>query len=782
MTETKTSAWKEELSRRLLQAALEYARFGWRVLPVHSTDGSPCSCGASNCKSPGKHPRTKNGLKDATCDPSTIDTWWSWWPQANVGVLTGEKSGIIVLDVDPRHGGDGTLGELQKRYGRLPETLVSKTGGGGQHYYFRYPGYHVRTRQSAVGPGLDLKGDGGYIVAPPSLHRSGERYLWAGDGFSQGAEVADPPAWLLQCIEGSQDAAQSSNCSESGKIAEGTRNNTLASLAGSMRRKGMTLEAIESALLAESRIRCTPPLPDAEVRGIAASVASYPTGIGTKTDGRETPTQGASAIHDSGSDRNSCATQLVHMARSRCTDLFTDDTRTAFVRVPIGSHLETWPLYSKRFEHWIAKQYHAMTGKVPYSQALGDARRVLGGLCEEGAVHSLCNRVGGTWGEIWYDLGDKSWKAVKITVGGWEIIDRPPVIFRRYEHQKPQVTPAANGDPHRILELLNLPEKEGLEVLLMVYLVSCFVPGISHPILVLTGPQGSAKSTFFRLLRAIVDPSATPILSFPGSPQELAQQLQHHWLAYFDNVTGLPLWLSDILCRASTGEGVSKRRLYSDDEDVIYSYRRALGINGIVNPATRPDLLHRCIVVELESIRNGARRTEEELQSAFGERVPFILGGCFDALAKAMVPDAGHVTGRLPRMADFAKRGLHIATALGYDPKRFLDAYWDNIGELNEQAIEGQPFIQAVRALIEEQGGRWEGTASGLLEEVADIAQKIGVRTDEKKWPKSASWVTRRLTEGRINLQADGYEVSVRRKDRNRERTVSIVRRTAGAQ
>jgi hypothetical protein len=694
-------------------------------------------------------------------------------------VLTGKKSGIVVLDVDPRHGGKRTLGELQKRYGRLPETLVSKTGGGGQHYFFRHPGYHTRTRQGALGPGLDLKADGGYIVAPPSLHRSGRLYRWSGEGLSQGVNIAEAPVWLLSRFRSKNDSRPDQRGSAAVKITEGKRNATLTSLGGAMRRKGMSREAIEGALLAENRIRCIPPLSDAEVKRIAANVAKYSAGVGTGAKRGTEPVRTMPGVQGSGSDRNSCATQLVELARSGCTELFMDDSRTAFVRIPVGNHFEVWPLYGRRFEHWAAKQHHALTGKAPYSQALADARRVLGGLCEEGTVYSLCNRVGGTWGEIWYDLGDESWKAVKITAGGWEMIDRPPILFRRYEHQKPQVIPARGGDPHCLLELLNLPERENVRVLLMVYLVSCFVPDISHPILILTGPQGSAKSTFFRLLRTVVDPSVTLTLSFPSSPQELVQQLQHHWLACFDNVTGLPLWLSDTLCRASTGEGVSKRRLYTDDADVLYSFRRAVGISGLINPAIRPDLLDRCIVVELESIGSESRRTEEELQVAFRDRIPVILGGCFDSLVKAMVPKTDRETIHLPRMADFAKRGLRIAEGLGYDPKQFLDAYRDNIGELNEQAIEAQPFIQAVRAVVDEQGGRWEGAATRLLEEAGNIAQKIGLRTDDKKWPKSPSWVTRRLTEGRINLQADGYEVSVTRKDRNRERTVSIQRRTA---
>lgn len=161
----------------LVNAALAYARRGWAVFPLHSPMEGACSCGKPDCRNTGKHPRTPKGLHDATTDESTIRKWWTRWPTANIGVVTGEASGMFVLDVDPRNGGDLTLARLEREHGTLPPTLVARTGGGGRHILFAHPGMKVSAGVK-LGPGLDIKGEGGYIVAAPSVHASGAKYEW----------------------------------------------------------------------------------------------------------------------------------------------------------------------------------------------------------------------------------------------------------------------------------------------------------------------------------------------------------------------------------------------------------------------------------------------------------------------------------------------------------------------------------------------------------------------------------------------------------------------------
>jgi hypothetical protein len=182
-----------------------YAAIGWAILPLHwpilSGNDVQCSCRAGRLcggdgKSIGKHPIPAHGLKEATTDPSIIAEWRRRWPMCNLAVATGAVSKIIVLDVDPRNGGDESLAELIGTYGPLPETVLAATGGGGRHFVFEHPGTRIGNSKGKIGPGLDGKGDGGYIVAPPSLHASGRRYRWVNDPWHyQPAPISD---WLLE--------------------------------------------------------------------------------------------------------------------------------------------------------------------------------------------------------------------------------------------------------------------------------------------------------------------------------------------------------------------------------------------------------------------------------------------------------------------------------------------------------------------------------------------------------------------------------------------------------
>lgn len=160
------------------EAALGYARRGWPVFPLYQPgENGQCSCGNPKCPSPAKHPRVRHGVLEATTSEARIQQWWTQWREANIAIATGRKSGIIVLDVDPRHGGDKSLAELEAKYGAFTKTLECSTGGGGRHLYFAAPELPLKNKVGVL-PGLDLRADGGYVVAPPSTHISGGLYRW----------------------------------------------------------------------------------------------------------------------------------------------------------------------------------------------------------------------------------------------------------------------------------------------------------------------------------------------------------------------------------------------------------------------------------------------------------------------------------------------------------------------------------------------------------------------------------------------------------------------------
>jgi hypothetical protein len=253
-----------------LDAALRYADLGWPVIPLHAPRFiggtlAGCTCGNRDCGSIGKHPCNQHGLHEPSTDPDVIREWWRRWPFANVGIVTGARTGWIVLDIDPRHGGNESLGLLMDEKG-LPETAEADTGGGGLHLLFAHPGGKVRNSKAAIAPGVDVKGDGGYIVAAPSMHASGNRYRWK-QGETESAKPAGMPDWLREAVtvrdkppqperRSSDDASDFWLRRALEKAAYGNRNDTGWWLACQWRDNGVSQS--EAERLAASYARSVP--------------------------------------------------------------------------------------------------------------------------------------------------------------------------------------------------------------------------------------------------------------------------------------------------------------------------------------------------------------------------------------------------------------------------------------------------------------------------------------------------------------------------------------------
>ncbi len=278
-----------------LTAALNYTARGWPVFPIWPIKDGKCACGEADCKSPGKHPIGRlapKGRNSATTDPKTIRRWWGQYPHANVAIATGPESGLVVVDIDPRNGGNESRKKME-HLGNFPITPIAYTGGGGEHIFFQYPadGRKIKSKEELGGfAGIDQKGDGGYIVGPHSNHISGSKYTWKIPPDTPPAKIPD---WLMQLLT-KDDEPQRQGAGQVGEtIPDGKRNGTLTSLAGTMRRRGMSQEAIEAALLVENR-KCSPPLPEPVVLSIARSVSRYPSGTDSAP---QWPTMAPQAFH-----------------------------------------------------------------------------------------------------------------------------------------------------------------------------------------------------------------------------------------------------------------------------------------------------------------------------------------------------------------------------------------------------------------------------------------------------------------------------------------------------
>jgi hypothetical protein len=242
----------------LASTARAYLNRGWVVLPIAAG---------------GKRPLIQwHVLQGRHPSDTEVQLWCRRWPDANIGLVTGAVSGLVVLDVDPTHGGEASLRELESAHGPLPPTPEVLTGGGGRHLYFAHPGALVR---NAVGllPGLDIRGDGGYVVAPPSRHASGRPYRWAPGRTPADCPLAPFPHWLSQrARQAGHPLAYWRRLVREG-VAEGQRNSTIASLSGHLLWHGVDPEVVLELMLSWNRLRCRPPLPDAEVARTVESIS-----------------------------------------------------------------------------------------------------------------------------------------------------------------------------------------------------------------------------------------------------------------------------------------------------------------------------------------------------------------------------------------------------------------------------------------------------------------------------------------------------------------------------
>jgi len=677
---------------RKLAAALKYARAGWPVFPLHTPTGKPdqpCSCNRRRCKNfgkhpchdkkcsdkgpcdkpchwdlcknVGKHPRTIKGKDDATTDEAKIRQWWEIWPAANIGGLTGPKSGRWAFDIDPRNGGADSLLALKAKYGDLPSTQTQLTGGLGNHYLFKWPERFTGKMRGDIGAGLDIKADG-YIVLAPSDHESGNKYKWLG-----AAELADAPEWLFDLAKKTETAGLTAG-PIGDAIPEGKRNSTLASLAGSMRRRGMGADEIHAALLVTNEKRCDPPLSAGEVRKIAESVGRYAPAdedsfraagqsAGAKAAPGADSRAGEEANEDTGKNgagKDPLSLLLIKLALGN-SELFHDAGGDCYASVVVNGHRETHKLGSRDYKDWLAGLLYRTSERAATADKIGEAITVLRAKARyDAAENEVHVRVAEHEGAIYLDLCDKEWRQVKITEEDWGVIEShgSPIRFCRAKGMLPLPSPVRGGDLGELRALLNLPEndKENWPVILG-WLVAAFRPcnseGFDYPLLALHGEQGAAKSSAQRLLRDLVDPNKATLRAAPKDERDLAIAAQHGRIISCDNLTHLTENLSNAFCRLATGGGFATRELFTDEGEVIFDAQRPVILNGIAEVVVKSDLLDRTILVYFQQIQKN-KRLKKRVESPIPGRSTanpgrFIVGG----KRRAAKSSTGRRTGRV---------------------------------------------------------------------------------------------------------------------------------------
>jgi len=455
--------------------------------------------------------------------------------------------------------------------------------------------------------------------------------------------------------------------------------------------------------------------------------------------------------------------------------LFIDEFKKPYAAIPTDDHLEVFAIDSRNFKNWCRMTIYQKNGITIDSQTLNDMCSLLSAYAMYDKNSEQINlslrtatRTNNNKLEWIYDLTNKNWEFVRITPDFWSII-KNEIIFRRYNNQQSQVDPQTEYEPDifdKFMKLVNIKEDdEDSKLLLKCYIVSLFIPDIQKPVLMLHGSQGSAKSSLEELIKMLVDPGIVKTYTFPRDLNELIQQLSHNHVIYYDNISIIRDWISDQLCRAVSGSGSSKRQLYTDDDDVIYSFKRCVGFNGINLGATKADLLDRGLIIELERIAEDRQLKPENLWKEFEEMRPQLLGYIFDILVKVL-NWKNNVNGpqlnldKLPRMSEFAEYGEMISRCMGNPGNLFINTYRKNIRLQSQEVIESSVVATTIIELIVNRNNEdWIGTPTQLLSDLEYVAESLKINIHGKLWPKSSNVLSRRLNEIKVNLKQVGMEI-----------------------
>jgi hypothetical protein len=373
----------------------------------------------------------------------------------------------------------------------------------------------------------------------------------------------------------------------------------------------------------------------------------------------------------------------------------------------------------------LAKGYRQRTGKTPAAAALADALTALEGLADDAPREPVALRVADHGDGIVLDLADPTGRAAVVTPGGWAVAEASPVLFRRTALTGPLPEPDPGAPASALAELRDLLNvSDDAWPLLAGWLVAAVLPGVPHPVLMLGGEQGTGKSSAARLILGLFDPSPAPLRTEPRDAEQWAVTAAGSWAVCLDNVSAVSHWMSDALCKAVTGDGWVRRRLYTDADLAVLAFRRCIILTSIDAGALRGDLADRLLVADLDRIPDAHRRTEADLSAAYAALRPRLLGGLLSAVAATLAALPGVTLAELPRMADFARVLAALDTACPdlTGGGRALTLFVNQRRRLADDVVAADPVAEAVVGLMDATiadpvtgNHAWAGTAAELL-------------------------------------------------------------------
>jgi hypothetical protein len=504
-------------------------------------------------------------------------------------------------------------------------------------------------------------------------------------------------------------------------------------------------------ILQEWSERCQPPWTDKELLHKLNDAANRALAA-PKTVGNSAP---------SSKDSLSAAERLMEIVAARCELWRAADDSEPYVTISMpnddgggetqpqaGWHKENFRVNSSAFEYALRYIDFEAHGKVVASQALKEAIDTTAAKARfQGKAFNVRVRVARVGEQVYLDLGNDRWETVSVDVAGWQVVGDPPCKFRRPAGMHALPTPTRGGDVSLLRKLLNLESENDL-ILVVGWLVTSLRGKPPYPLLAIYGEQGTAKSTFSRMVRNFIDPNMAQVKALSRNEHDLIIAGNNSWVIALDNVSRISESLSDSLCRMVTGVGFSTRKLFTDAEEQIFNVCRPIQLNSIGEVITRADLLDRAIVIELPVIPKTERRTDEEMADHYQSVQALILGLLLDGVACALRNYRDLKLPSMNRMADFQRWAAAAMPAFGWTAEDFLNAYALNIEAAQGVALDSSPVVPAIRMLLKASRGRWPRV--GEIKGSEALLQELENLPDGPKFKTQPGWPGRHTTLGGI--------------------------------
>jgi energy-coupling factor transporter ATP-binding protein EcfA2 len=458
------------------------------------------------------------------------------------------------------------------------------------------------------------------------------------------------------------------------------------------------------------------------------------------------------------------STRLVRLIQPACLQLFHTPEQVAYADLKTDGYHQTLRLDSNIFRDWLARCYYNKYHKTPRAAILQEVIKVLQGIALfEGDECPVYVRLAARGERIYLDLCRPEGAVVEVSPTGWRVINNPPVRFRRPRHLLPLPVPERGGKLDALLSVLNIAAEDWC--LIAAWLVATLNPHGPFPLLFVQGEQGTGKSLLAKMLQSLIDPCTGLLRAQPRDLRDLALAATNSWILSFDNLSTLPTWLSDGLCRLSTGGSFTTRILHREDEEVVFQASRPVILTGIEELATRGDLLDRAVLLYLPSIKATQRRTHQQLWTEYEGLQSQLLGALLDAVSVALQRLPNLQLEQLPRMADFTAWVVAASPGLNLAPETFLTAYHSNRQLTHELVLDSMPLVIALRQLMRNYPV-WQGTVTELHQVLASYL--AGKPQRVKHLPATTGGLSNILRRLAPNLRSLGINVCFHRTNQAR--------------